>query len=247
MTNKKKSFSSLENAIRALGLFSIEQDKIGVNEVAEQIGVAPSTAHRLLNTLRKEGFLVKDSNQYKLGVSILALGSIVQSETPIIKASNDLLKNLSNKTNETVLLGIIHNEHVLYVNKSNSKNHTGSYAYQGQQFPLHSTSAGKVLLAHKDIEFIQNYQTYVQANDDNNSNLKNLTSKLTNVREKGYAITINEHHPGVASVACGVKRRNSNIIAAIEVIGASSRFTKEALPQLINATLETAVLLSKRC
>lgn len=241
MTNEKKH-SSLDNALRILSLYSAEQEEFGVHEAADQIGVAPSTAHRLLNTLRKEGFLMKDANQYRLGVSILALGAVLQSSTPLIHGSHEILKELSIQTNETVQLGIRQNGHVLYINGSNSPNPIGYNAYEGQKFPLHTTSAGKILLAQESPEGIQHYFQSIdeQGTDDN------VEYTLAEIRTKQYAITNNEPYPGVTSVSSAVKIRSGKTIAAIEVIGPSQRFSEKKLPQFINLINEATEQLSRK-
>ncbi len=240
MTNDKK-YSSLDNALRILNLYSAEQEEFGVHEAAEQIGVAPSTAHRLLNTLRKEGFLVKDANQYRLGVSILALGTVLQSSTPLIHESHEILKELSIQTNETVQLGIRQNGHVLYINGANSPDPIGYHAYEGQKFPLHTTSAGKILLMQESPGAIQHYFQSI----DEQGTYENVVYTLEEIRTKKYAITNNEPYPGVTSLSSAVKTRSGKTIAAIEVIGPSQRFTKKKLPQFINLINEAAEQLSR--
>jgi DNA-binding IclR family transcriptional regulator len=241
MTNDKK-YSSLDNALRILNLYSAEQEEFGVHEAAEQIGVTPSTAHRLLNTLRKEGFLVKDANQYRLGVSILALGAVLQSSTPLIHASHEILKELSIHTNETAQLGIRQNGHVLYVNGANSPEPIGYHAYEGQKFPLHTTSAGKILLAQENPEAIQHYFQSI----DQQRTYENVEYSLEEIRTKKYAITNNEPYPGVTSVSSAVKTRSGKTIAAIEVIGPSQRFSRKKLPQFIKLINEATEQLSQK-
>lgn len=243
MTNEKK-YSSLDNALRILSLYSAEQEEFGVHEAAEQIGVAPSTAHRLLSTLRKEGFLVQDANQYRLGVSILALGAVVQSSTPLIHASHEILKELSIQTKETALLGIRQNEHVLYINGSNSPNPIGYHAYEGQKFPLHTTSAGKILLAQESAESIQQYCQSIRELGNRLNICDNFKRTLEEIRENKYALTSNEPYPGVTSISSAVKRRSGKTFAAIEVIGPSQRFTEKSLPQFINSTVQATKKLS---
>lgn len=241
MTNDKKH-SSLDNALRILNLYSAEQEDFGVHEAAEQIGVVPSTAHRLLNTLRKEGFLVKDANQYRLGVSILALGAVLQSSTPLIHSSHEILKELSIHTNETALLGIRQNGHVLYINGSNSPNPIGYNAYEGQKFPLHKTSAGKILLAQESPEAIQQYYRSI----DEQGSYDNIESTLAEIRIKKYAVTKNEPYPGVTSVSSALNTRSGKTIAAIEVIGPSQRFSEKKMPQFIKLIDEATEQLSRK-
>ena len=53
-----------------MNIFTVEKPEYKLNELAEKLSIAPSTVHRLLTTLRSEGFVVKDSlsNKYRLGI-----------------------------------------------------------------------------------------------------------------------------------------------------------------------------------
>ena len=243
------SHSSLDNALRILNLFTMEQPELGVKEAAAQIGVAASTAHRLMSTFKEDGILVKDntSNRYRLGISILALGSIIQSETPLIKDSHQALKDLSLQTNETVLLGVIQNKEIIYIDNITSPNATaGYYSYQGQKFPIHSTGGGRLLLAYEKEEVIQDYLSCLSETGDHIIYEKKLAHLFKDIRKKGYAFTVNEHFAGVSSVACLVRTKKGTCNAAIEVIGPNHRFNQNSLPKIIKAVHETASFLSRK-
>jgi len=79
---EQKRYSSLENALRILELFRVEKPDYSVKEVAEQLSIGDSTAHRLLTTLQKEGFISKDDryNRYRLGISIRAIESVIRKD-----------------------------------------------------------------------------------------------------------------------------------------------------------------------
>ena len=51
---EQKRYSSLENALRIFELFNVKERDFSVSEVAEQLSIADSTAHRLLTILQKE-------------------------------------------------------------------------------------------------------------------------------------------------------------------------------------------------
>lgn len=93
---KKKTYSSLENALRILDLFTMEKSEYSIREISDQLGIAYSTAHRLVKNLEDEGFIVKDSilNSYRLSVSILSLSSVVTAHTKLISNSTYLLKSI---------------------------------------------------------------------------------------------------------------------------------------------------------
>mgnify|MGYP001328487066 FL=1 len=80
MTTAPKNMS-LNIALEMLELFTLEKSEYQVKEIAEQLNIANSTAHRILKTMEEEGFIVKDhvTKRYRLGVSILALSNVIHS------------------------------------------------------------------------------------------------------------------------------------------------------------------------
>src|SRR3954462_8030150 len=115
---EQKRYSSLENALRILELFSVEEPDFSVREVAKQLSIVDSTAHRLLSTLQKEGFIIKDdrNNRYRLGISIRALESVILKDLHLNNASKFILSSLEKKVSETISLCVLHRNQTLYVN-----------------------------------------------------------------------------------------------------------------------------------
>ncbi|WP_318538796.1 helix-turn-helix domain-containing protein [Geobacillus thermoleovorans] len=55
----RTSFSSLENALRLLQLFSMDETELSITDISERLNISKSAAHRLLQTLKSEGFVKK--------------------------------------------------------------------------------------------------------------------------------------------------------------------------------------------
>lgn len=82
---EEKLLSSVQNALKILRSFSLEEPEKGIRELAKTLDLGKSTVHRLISTLAKEGFVVKDQDtqKYRLGVSLLSLSTIVTSHLDI--------------------------------------------------------------------------------------------------------------------------------------------------------------------
>src|SRR5215468_410672 len=76
-----EGLKSLRKAIHVLEAFSIREPRLPLTEIARRVGLPLSTAHRILATLHAEGFVERgaDRDQYRLGIRLLELGSIVLS------------------------------------------------------------------------------------------------------------------------------------------------------------------------
>lgn len=247
MTNEKRRFSSLENALRVLELFTIEKHEFQVKEIADDLGIANSTAHRLLSTLREEGFIVKDlkTNSYSLGGSILALGSVITSNMELYQESTPVLKELVSKSKETSLISVLLENKVCYVNKVDCEHPIMGYSsYIGKTYPACRTSSGKVLLAYQPQDKIFHY---LEENaTDSGQTIDQFKALLKEVRLQGYALSINEQHSGVTSIAAPVRDQNENVTASIEITGPSRRLNRANIQRFIRLVKNAGDHLSER-
>src|SRR4051794_3413885 len=142
---EQKRYSSLENALRILELFSVEKPDFSVREVAQQLSIVDSTAHRLLSTLQKEGMITKDdrNNRYRLGTSIRALESVTLKDLHLYNASKLILSSLVKKVSENISLCVLHRNQTFYVNTVEPDSDQMLYkglTYIGKQQDVLSTS-----------------------------------------------------------------------------------------------------------
>src|SRR5881398_2458354 len=151
----KARLSSVANAIRLLTSFSGEEDELGITTLAGRLRLAKSTVHRLAATLTSAGFLEQnsDTGKYRLGVALFELGALVRRRMDVANEARPKLRELLEKTGETVQLGIVDHFSVLYVYEMESRRAIRMAAAVGGRAPLHCTAVGKVLLAFQPPEY----------------------------------------------------------------------------------------------
>ncbi|MET3289264.1 UNVERIFIED_CONTAM: IclR family KDG regulon transcriptional repressor [Brevibacillus sp. OAP136] len=244
---RNTSFSSLENALRILGLFSVEEPDFSTKEIAERLSIAESTAHRLLSTLKKEGFIAKDNmtNKYRLGISIRALESVLLKDLDLYHASESILHALAKKVNEAVSLCILYANQTLYVNTVDSDHPVyDGLTYIGKTQPILRTSAGKVLLSTKNQneieEMMSSGETFNHADW-----LPYDPAEMMEVRETGYAVSYNNFSSGLTSIAVPVKNGKGEILAALELIGPEQRIRPSSIDIHVKVLTKAAIELEK--
>lgn len=209
---KKDKYSSLENALRLLNMFTVEKPEYQVNELAEQLAIAPSTAHRLLTTLSEEGFIVKDtlSNKYRLGIAIRAIESIIMKDRDLFHLTQAIIDKIVQKTNLSTSLTVNFRNTTFYLYAVEVENPFFSKLYYtGQQHPLFSTSAGHVFLVSSKVTDIRTFVT-------DPSTVDNFRSQL---QRNGYIQTQCDHLSGISTIAVPIKNKNGEIVAALEMMG----------------------------
>src|SRR5438132_13523756 len=115
--------SSVANSIRLLTSFSGEENELGITTLATRLRLAKSTVHRLATTLTGSGFLEQNSEtgKYRLGVALFELGALVRRRMDVANEARPKLRELLEKTGETVQLGIVDHFSVLDVYQKDNR------------------------------------------------------------------------------------------------------------------------------
>lgn len=236
--------SSLRNALRLLNLFSVDEPEWQLEDIATALEVGQSTAYRLVHTLIEEGFIVRDpsAKSYRLAASVLALSHTIMTKVDLCHLSIPILEKLAEVTGETAHIGVFKDYQVLYLLKMDSSYPVHLLSHAGRKNPVHCTSTGQVLLAYQSEETIEQVINkgltgYTSTTITDPIKLKNL---LKTIRTQGYAISQEELHEGVVSIAAPVRNSKGNVIAAVSIAGPTLRLNKQTLPKLIKHVQQAA-------
>jgi IclR family transcriptional regulator, acetate operon repressor len=213
--------TSVDNALRLLQLVA-ERQALRVSEAAELLGVARSTAHRLLSALRRRDFLMQDkpNGAYRPGPALHAIGMAAISKIDIRRIALPGLEQLRNATRETSSLAILEGTMIRFIecfeglSEVRVGNRVGLVRY------AHASSAGKSLLAAlPDSELMRRYpdEDLPAPTPSSITSRRQLLGELALVRRQGYALNWEESSDGVAAVAAALLDPAGTPLAAISV------------------------------
>jgi len=250
MAEDHYTLHSLKKAIRLLRCFTVDEPEKGITELAKALKMPKSTVQRMVMTLADEGFLQKNpqTQRYRLGMSILGLSGVITSSNDLYNESMPVLRRLVNTVDETAHLAILEGMEVVYLMKVECNHPVRLITHLGSRNPLHCTSSGKVILAHKDPSFIDQVLSgglnkYASATiTDPNVLLK----QLQEIRSQGYAYDVNEMDEGTVSVAAPVRDFTGEVVAAINVVGPIQRFAPHKIPQYAGKVKQAALEVSRQ-
>jgi IclR family KDG regulon transcriptional repressor len=242
--------SSVANSIRLLTSFSGEEDELGITTLATRLRLAKSTVHRLATTLTGAGFLEQngETGKYRLGVALFELGALVRRRMDVANEARPKLRELLEKTGETVQLGIVDHYSVLYVYEMESRHAIRMAAAVGARAPLHCTAVGKVLLAYQPADYVKQLITRgLKAHTPKSVTRREaLLELLAEVAQREYAIDDEESENGLRAVAAPVRNHTGNVIAALGVAAPVQRMTKKDMQTCVPSVIATAAAVSAR-
>ena len=246
----KARLSSVANSIRLLTSFSGQEDELGITTLAGRLRLAKSTVHRLAATLTSAGFLEQNSEtgKYRLGVALFELGALVRRRMDVANEARPKLRELLEKTGETVQLGIVDHYSVLYVYEMESPRAIRMAAAVGARAPLHCTAVGKVLLAFQSADYVkQVIERGLAAYTPKTITKRDaVIGMLEEVRLREHAIDDEESEGGLRAIAAPVRNHGGAVIAALGVAAPVQRMSKKAMHSCAPSVIDTANAVSAR-
>lgn len=235
--------ASVDNALRLLLLFR-DHRELRLSDAATHLGVANSTAHRLLAMLQHHGFVRQDARTraYIAGTALLEVGLAVVRNMDIREIARPVLEGLTEATGETSHLAVLEHDMVRYLDAVESPKALRVTGRTGVMLPAHCTSIGKALLAELDADELRRlYPSDVLPAETDRSitSFAELVRNLAKARERGYAVNTGESEDGMTSVAVAVRDQHGTAFAAISAAGPSGRLPAKRVA-------ETAALLQAR-
>ena len=250
MKPRRVRLSSVANAIRLTKAFSENEYEMGISALAQRLGLAKSTVHRLAATLTGAGFLEQngDTGKYRLGVALFELGALVRRRMDVANEARPHLRELLEKTGETVQLGIVDHYSVLYVYEMESRHAIRMAAAVGGRAPLHCTAVGKVLLSFQSSEYVRELADRgLHAFTDKTITKRDaFLAMLKEVRARDCAIDDEESEIGLRAIAAPVRNQRGEVIAALGVAAPVQRMTKKVMQNCVPTVVATANAVSQR-
>ena len=228
--NGKRSVSFLTRIANIL--VSLSNGVNTVTEISKECEYSLSTTHRLLQTLKKSGFVVRDERErhYYLGPLISELASNSQlNHRLLLMCSLEELSRLSYISQETIAMRIQIglNSYQLYEIPS-KQNISVNLDPPDIEPIIPEGPMNKVFLTHlsdRELRSVLNGYLVAAANKDNLPDLDTLINETKQVRQQGYAISQNERFPGITALAVPVM--NYRLPAAISIVGIDSRIMEK--------------------
>ena len=252
MSEDRYVINSVLRAAQILKAYSKEKALFTNSELARRFGLNRSTITRLLYSLEKAGFLVRDqrTREYALTHWLFRIGNVYISQTDLHKEAMPLLERLASSCKETVHLAILSGVKLLYLDKVEGPQSIRIASMVGDTNPAYCTGVGKVLLAYlekKDLDAYLNSVHLKRYTPNTICDADDLKLHLSRVRERGYAIDDCEHQPDVRCVAAPVRDKDDCVIASISISGPEFRMVHEKIEEeLIPSIKKTASRISQR-
>ena len=245
---------ALAKGLRLLSVFSAERPALRVKDLVDITGIPMPTVFRLVATLEEEGYLERTTDSMvRPGTSVLALGFAAVQGLDLVQNSRSTMRELASLTGETVNLGVLYSDQVLFVARIPRRDSLLAAGIRvGSTVPAVFSSIGKVILADMSDEELKRCISDASFNGRWGPNavrtMDELLKHLDAARRDGYVIQQETAIPGLSSVAAPIRQGGGTVVAAINVAVSSSEYSKKRLmtillPPLLEAAGEISLRL----
>lgn len=227
-------------------LTSVSRRCRGLNEISEDLGLTRSTVHRLASALVDLRFLnFTPKRGYSLGPKVLELGHLASFQMNLARVAQDHLLDLSELTGDTVHLGILDTDRVLYLDKVQGSRRVEISSRIGERQPLRSTGIGKALLLDETEENLRAvYQSEAMQFPGYRIAEKFWLEQMKIYQTGGFARDLEENEDHIRCVAAPVRDASGQIIGSISVSSAAQYMDDDRLDSLTEQVKETAAGIS---
>ena len=239
------TISSVDNALRLLLLFR-DNRSLRVTDAAAALGVAGSTAHRLLATLQDHAFVEQDSETraYRPGPALAEIGLATVREDGLRAHMRPYAERLRDELNETIQVVVLRGAQCLFIDTAESHRPLRTASRVGITVPAHCLSGGKALLAELPRARLRRLYPHEQipaATPHSITTRTELEAELDQIRARGYATNFGESEPEIGSIGVAVRGADDRPRAGIAVSGPLSRVNAATdLTEILRAMRVTA-------
>jgi IclR family acetate operon transcriptional repressor len=241
------AIESVDNALRILQMLR-DSGQVRVSDVAAELGIARSTAHRLLAMLVYRDFAVQaEDRTYRPGPAIAAEPLRAEPAQRLRQVMRPHMEALCDQVAETINLVVRLGTQTRFLHTVESAHVLRVGDRQGTILPAWKTSGGKVLLAELSDAQLTALLRGASGRPPEGMTVaerRGLVNQLRLVREQGYAENIEESESGVCAIGVCVRDKAGDPVAALSVSAPSVRYTPDR-SRVFLRELRTAVARSQ--
>lgn len=229
------SVQALDRGLSLLAMLA-EEDGLTLTDLARKSGFSVSTVHRLLLTLESRGFVLHEIElgSWLIGVETFKIGSAFLRNRRIASMGRLTMRDLMEKTGETVNLGIEDDGEVVFISQVESHDTLRAFFRAGSRGAMHASGVGKALLAelpeHR-VRQICGMRRLERFTEKTRTEFALLLRELNESRRRGWALDDEERTLGMRCVAAPIFNEHGEPIAAISTSGPSVRITARKLDE----------------
>jgi DNA-binding IclR family transcriptional regulator len=247
---KKYSVRVLEKSVRIFDIFTYGDESFTLSEIKKKTGLPKTTVFRILKTFETAGFFKYDPDQekYSLGLRFLELGGLVYSSLSVRKTAAPYMDALSNNLKATILLGVMKDDQLLYIDKREMDSIIRVTSHIGLKRPPYFGMLGMTLLTYmdsKEIDRLLRLYPPTKITPKTITDTRRIIKNLDKAKRAGYYMEQDEIVEGLLGIGVPIKDFSGNVVAALGATQPVFQIKEGTIQNTIQQLLEASRSISK--
>lgn len=241
---------SVTRSITLLNALSYYSQGLTLSELAKTVGLANSTAHRLLTTMQNERFVRYDSERsvWLIGVQAFRVGSAFVRSRDLVTIARPFMRLLMQTEGETVSLAVEDRSEIVYLSQVETQKMMRAIAGPGGRASMHCSGIGKMLLSSQSETQLNETLSQMSLSRETShtfTNVDDLTREIEQIRKQGFSVDDEEVAVGLRCIAAAIYDENSVPLAGISISGPTARIPRERIKALGHSVRKIASDITK--
>ena len=245
-TSKAPAISRAAAVMRLLGK---SDAPLGVQSIARELGLVPSTCLHVLRALVAEEFVSfdADTKRYSLEAGVLTLARHWLRRNQFTDLAQPVLERMAQQFGVTMLgVHIVGLDHIIVVAIAQSGQNLQLSTQIGSRFPALISATGRCIAAFGDHPEAEIEERFRALRWDDPPSLRDWKAQVATTREQGYAVDAGNYIAGVTVVAAPVWKTRTKLSHALVALGIGGALQRAGLPALQKALVSSAKTLSNQ-
>jgi IclR family acetate operon transcriptional repressor len=241
---------SLTRGLSLLEALARAEGGLTLTDLGQRVQLAPSTAHRLLATLEKMGYVYQagELGRWYIGLQAFTVGSTFLANRDFVAQSHPYMRRLMEQSGETANLGILDGTEAVFIDQVQCRETMRTIVKLGSRVPLHASGVGKAIfsaLPNEQIDALLKVKGLPRITHNTITSPETMWSSIRVIRQRGWCFDDEEHLVGTRCVAAPIFDEHMEVLGAISLAGPSSRLPDERIKQLGSLVAHTAEELTQ--
>lgn len=252
MNPKSPKSNSVEKVLKILMAFTPHNQAMGTIEISRRLGFHRTTVSRILQTLKREGFVQQDphTKKFLLGSSAIALGRAVNQslKSNLIPIAKPHIDSLRDALESTIVLEVFSGNVTLTAYVAEGPPPLRLIGNVGDIVPNHAAASAKAILAFSSPETRARLVKEAEMPSFTPNTITDpdeLLRDLDKIKDKGFSVDNEETGLGVRAVGAPIFNHEGRPVAAIVVTGPSKKISGRVDSKEVRLLMETASTISK--
>lgn len=239
---RPEELATVHRALSAVELIA-HSGGLSLTELAEQMGIGLSTAHRLLSTLVRRDWLVKDDRmQYHLGSELSRIQASAEASSSIQALLRPLTEKLRDETGEIVHVTKLEGRSVIYLDQLFVKDRLSPIPKVSGKMPAHAVSPGIALVSRQPAEFVNWFLSLplTRFSPRTTTSTPRFRAQLEKARDRGFSVNFGGYRLGISGIGTAVCDTDGTPICGLSICIPTRRLESSDTAQITTALLATA-------